>query len=536
MKKGKERGVMNLLKSLNYKIFTPVAIFIVAFVIYGIAAPSSFASFTTTVKDWAGTHFAWLAYFIIVACVFACIYMCISKFGKTKIGGEDAKPEYKTFTWLAMIICGNIGIAMMFYAVVEPASFFSSTPVFWNLESETTAAANMAVAQATFHWGGFNWVANMVIGFTSVYLFTNHGMPFRPSTGLYPVLKEKTFGPLGTVYDVICLIAIMGAIITGFGFGVMQFSTGLAYNTGLEVNNLMYIIVVAITLLILCFSSARGFQKGLAVLSNINVAGYIILLVVLFCFGPTLKLCELALGSMGALLDNFLPMAFNGDFMGDGDGWNVNNTGFTWFWTLVYSPFCGMYLAKISRGRTIRQFIAASTVVPTCFLFLWFCFWGGDAMNMMSFMNINVMDVIGDWGAPVANFVVLKYLPLKWLTIPMILFCVMIGFVTLVDAESNFIAGMCQKKIKRNGEAPVALRLFFCAILGLGTLVCLFVLNEVGMASLQSLSVTFGAILAFTSIIIIAGVFKLASGSVEERLKTPAGQADLERALEFVED
>ena len=316
----------------------------------------------------------------------------------------------------------------------------------------------------------------------------------------------------------------------------MQFSTGLAYNTGLEVNNLMYIIVVAITLLILCFSSARGFQKGLAVLSNINVAGYIILLVVLFCFGPTLRLCELALGSMGALLANFLPMAFNGDFMGDGDGWNVNNTGFTWFWTLVYSPFCGMYLAKISRGRTIRQFIAASTVVPTCFLFLWFCFWGGDAMNMMSFMNINVMDVIGDWGAPVANFVVLKYLPLKWLTIPMILFCVMIGFVTLVDAESNIIAGMCQKKIKRNGEAPVALRLFFCAILGLGTLVCLFVLNEVGMASLQSLSVTFGAILAFTSIIIIAGVFKLASGSVEERLKTPAGQADLERALEFVED
>ena len=114
----------------------------------------------------------------------------------------------------------------------------------------------------------------------------------------------------------------MGAIITGFGFGVMQFSTGLAYNTGLEVNNLMYIIVVAITLLILCFSSARGFQKGLAVLSNINVAGYIILLVVLFCFGPTLKLCELALGSMGRYWTTS-PMAFNGDFMGDGDGWNV---------------------------------------------------------------------------------------------------------------------------------------------------------------------------------------------------------------------
>ncbi len=178
-------------------------------------------------------------------------------------------------------------------------------------------------------------------------------------------------------------------------------------------------------------------------------------------------------------------MAFNGDFMGDGDGWNVNNTGFTWFWTLVYSPFCGMYLAKISRGRTIRQFIAASTVVPTCFLFLWFCFWGGDAMNMMSFMNINVMDVIGDWGAPVANFVVLKYLPLKWLTIPMILFCVMIGFVTLVDAESNIIAGMCQKKLRETVKRQ--LLCVFSSVQSWGwARWCLFVLNEVGMASCRA--------------------------------------------------
>lgn len=527
---------MKLLHSLNYRIFAPVAILLIVFIIYGIAAPSSFADFTATLKDWVGIHFAWLAYFIIAACVVACLFMAISKFGSIKIGGKDAKPEYKTFTWLAMIICGNIGIAMMFYAVVEPVGFFSEAPVFWDVESQTTMASNMAVAQATFHWRGFNWVANMVIGFTSVFLFTNYGMPFRPSTGLYPILKEKCFGPIGTAYDIIALIAIMAAIITGFGFGVMQFSTGLAYNTGLEVNNLMYIIVVGITFIILCFSSSRGFQKGLAWLSNINVAGYIILLLVLFCFGPTLKLCELALGAMGALLDNFIPMAFNGDFMGDGNGWNVNNTGFTWFWTLVYSPFCGMYLAKISRGRKIRHFIAASTIVPTLFLFLWFCFWGGDAMNLMAFMNVNVMDVIGEWGAPVANFVVLDYLPLKWLTIPMILFCVMIGFVTLVDAESNIIAGMCQKKIKKNGETPAALRLFFCAILGLGTLVCLFVLDETGMASLQSMSVALGAILAFTSIIIIAGVFKLANGSVEERLKSPQGQADIKYAKSFVED
>lgn len=528
---------MKLLKSLNYKIFAPVAILMCAFIAYGIIAPSHFAETTSAVKEWMGVHFVWLAYLIVAACVVTCLYMVVSKFGKVKIGGEDAVPEYKNFTWLAMIICGNIGIAMMFYAVIEPANFFTTPPEFWNsIEPETTKAANMAVAQATFHWGGFNWVTNMVIGFSSVFLFTNYGMPFRPSTGLYPILKDKAFGPIGTLYDVIALVAIMAAIITGFGFGVMQFSTGLAYNTDLEISNLMYIVVAAVTMLIVAFSSSRGFKKGLAVLSNLNVAGYLILLAVLFLFGPTLRLCELTVGSLGALLDNFLQMTFNGDFLNDGDNWHVDNTGFTWFWTLVYSPFCGMYLAKISRGRTIRSFIAATTVVPTLFLFIWFCFWGGDAMNMIHFMNIDVLGIIEEWGAPVANFVVLEYLPLKWLTVPMILFCVMIGFVTLVDAESNIIAGMCQKKIKRDGEAPVALKLFFCAILGLGTLVCLFVLDEVGMNSLQSMSVTVGAILAFIDIFIIAGVFKLASGSVEARLKTAEGQADIKKAQSFIED
>lgn len=527
---------MKLLKSINYKIFAPVAIFLLAFIIFGIVDPSTFAVVTSNVKIWAGNHFAWFSYFIVAACVVACLYMAISKFGNIKIGGEDAQPEYKNFTWLSMIICGNIGIAMMFYAVIEPVEFFSDAPVFWGVESGTTAAANLAVAQATFHWGGFNWVTNMVIGFTSVFLFTNYGMPFRPSTGLYPVLKEKAFGPLGTAYDVLTLIGIMAAVITGFGFGVMQFSTGLAYNTGLEVNNLMYILVVIGTLIILVFSSSRGFQKGLALLSNINVAGYLILMAVLFLFGPTLKICELALGGMGALLNNFIPMAFNGDFMGDGNGWNVDRTGFTWLWTMVYSPFCGMFLAKISKGRKIRHFIAASTVVPTLFLFLWFCFWGGDAMNMMAFMNINVLEVIGEWGVPVANFIVLKYLPLKWLTIPMILFCVIIGFVTLVDADSNIIAGMCTKKIKRNGDTSAALRLFFCAILGLGTLVCLFVLDEAGMNSLQSLTVSFGVIESFVFVFIIAGVFKLASGQVETRLKSPEGKKDIEYAQSFIED
>lgn len=505
-----------------------------AFILYGAVAPDSFATVTSALNSWAGTHFTGIAMIVAVLILITCLYMAFSSFGNKIIGGPNAKPEFSNFQWIALIICGNIGIAMMFYAVIEPLSNYMSPPAFWNVAANTDAALEIAVAQSAFHWGGITWVANMLIGFVSIYLCMNYGLPFRPSTSLYPVLKDKVFGPLGTAYDAFTLLGIIGAITTGFGLGVMQFGTGLSYVTGIELNNLLYTIIIILTTLVLIFSSTRGIKKGLAVLSSANTWMYAAILIFLFLAGPTVKLVELILGSTGALIQNFVPMAFNGDFLGTDNGWNVSNTGFTWFWFYVYSPFTGMYLTKISKGRKIRHFLVAVIIIPTLFLLVWFALWGGNAVYLHHFMNIDLMSVIGEWGAPVANFVTLEHLPLKWVFMPIVLICVMIGFITLVDGLANIIAGMCVKKVVNMETSPVV-RAFWIVILGGATLVCLFVLNQGGMATLQSLTVVLAVPLIFTAAIICWGLFKLCSGKTEEYLSSPAGQADIERAKANVE-
>lgn len=527
----KEKKSLNL----NYKVFAPAAIFMTAFILYGAIAPDSFAATTTFLHDWAGAKFTWAALAGAILIFVTCLYMAFSKFGNTVIGGPAAKPEYTNFQWIAMIICGNIGIAMMFYAVIEPYTGFMSPPTFWQVTAQTDAAIETAVAQSAFHWGGITWCANMLIGFVSIFLCLNYGLPFRPSTSLYPILKDKVFTKWGTLYDAFALIGIIGAIVTGFGLGVMQFGTGLSYVTGIELNNKLYTIIIILTALVLIFSSRRGFKKGLAIFSQANTYMYAAIIIFLLVAGPTVKLLELIVGSAGALLDKFIPMAFNGDFLGSDNGWNVNNTGFTWFWFYVYSPFTGMYLTKISKGRKIRTFMLAAIILPTAFLLVWFALWGGNAVNLQYFMNIDLMSVINEWGAPVANFVMLQHLPVKWLFIPMVLVCVMIGFITLVDGLANVISGMCVKKVV-NMETSPAVRSFWCIILAAATLVCLFVLDAGGMATLQSLTVVLAVPLIFTAIAICIGVFRLCSGKVEAYLHTPAGQADIERAKANVEN
>lgn len=521
--------------NLNYKVFVPAALFMLAFILYGALAPESFAKVTTALHGWAGNHFTWAALAVAVLITITTVWMAISKFGNTIIGGPDAKPEFTNFQWITMIICGNIGIAMMFYAVVEPLTDFMNPPTFWQVAAETDAAIETAVAQAAFHWGGITWCANMLIGFVSIFLCLNYGLPFRPSTSLYPILKNRIFGPLGTAYDAFTLVGIIGAIVTGFGLGVMQFGTGLSYVTGIELNNTLYTIIIIATTLVLIFSSTRGLKKGLAVFSAANSWMYLAILIFLLAVGPTIKLLELIVGSAGALIDKFIPMAFNGDFLGDDNGWNVSRTGFTWFWFFVYGPFTGMYLTKISKGRKVRHFLGTTILIPTAFLLVWFALWGGNAVNLQHFLNYDLMSVINEWGAPVANFVTLEHLPLKWLFIPIVLVCVMIGFITLVDGLANVIAGMCVKKVVNMETSPVV-RAFWCIILAAATLVCLFVLDEGGMATLQSLTVVLAVPLIFTAAAICIGIFKLCSGKVTEYLNTPAGQADIERAKASVEN
>lgn len=214
--------------------------------------------------------FGWFYLLCSAFLIFFCIFVALTPFGKKVIGGADAKLEHNMFTWCAMTICSGIATAVVFYAVGEPLTYFHNPPAFTGLEAETAAAGVRGVQIASFHWGYIYYGIFTFWGLASGYMVYNHHLPPRPSSGLYPVLKDRIFVPVGKVVDVLCLLALIGGMVTSLGFGVQQFASGLDYVFGLEPSNLIYVVSILVVTLSYTISSGRGIKKGMAMISNIN--------------------------------------------------------------------------------------------------------------------------------------------------------------------------------------------------------------------------------------------------------------------------
>jgi choline-glycine betaine transporter len=267
----------------------------------------------------------------------------------------------------------------------------------------------------------------------------------------------------------------------------------------------------------------------MAYLSNLNAGIYIFLLLFLLFAGPTINLLELLMGSFGATISVFIPAAFNGDFIGANGAFSNWNTAYYFIWTLVFSPIAGMFYAKIARGRTVRQFILVNWLVPSAFILTWFAMWGGNAVWAEFFKGATIMRQIAEWGVPVANFALLDTMPLSVIVIPITLAAVLIGFITMTDALTGVVSSLTTKNTRAE-EAPIPVKFFWGFLIGGLTLVCLFVLNQVGTGALQSMSVSFGIPLLVISIFVIYGSIKVANGTIDKYIdETAEGQADLAR-------
>lgn len=521
---------------LNKKVFIPVAIVLSLLFAYGIFFRESFCNTCTIVLNAILSNFNWLILGVALVTAGLLLYMVFHpEFGKKIIGGPDAKPEYSTFTWIAMAICSSIGIAMMFYAVAEPLGYFFSPPAYLGIEAETNQAALSAVAQSTLHWSVLYYSLQIFWGMVVVYLSMNKGLPFRPSTALYPILKNRIFGWMGITFDVIASVALICGTVTCFGLGTMQFSTGLAYVTDIEISNLLYVIVVVAVTIVFTFSSARGVKKGMAIISNINTYLYIALIVFLLLCGPTINLLELILGSLGETVRIFASAMCNGDFLGTNGGFSNFNTSYYFIWTLAFSPIAGMFYAKIAKGRSIRQFIIVNWLVPSAFILVWFSLWGGNAIWQQFYNGATISEQIAEWGAPVANFALLNSMPLASITIPATLLAVLIGFITMTDALTGVVSSLTTKN-SRADEAPIALKLFWGILTGGLTLICLFALKEVGTSALQALAVSVGLLVLLVTVVVCCGTGKLITGKVDEILDSTEEGKEALRIVEQMEN
>jgi BCCT family betaine/carnitine transporter len=494
---------------IHNPVFLISGLSIVAFVIYALLAPQQSADFFGWLRPTLTSTFDW--FFLLSANIFVifCLALIVLPVGKVRLGGADATPDYSYAGWFAMLFAAGMGIGLMFFGVLEPAYYFA-TP--WGdaplgairpftedgalIEGNVEAARQMALAATSYHWALHPWAIYAVVAL-SLALFTyNKGLPLTIRSAFYPLLGERVWGWWGHVIDTLAVFATLFGLATSLGFGAQQANAGLSYIYGVPNNvTVQVILIVAITLVALV-SVLRGLDGGVKRLSEINMGlAFLLLIFVLFAAGAATILSEFVEGLVGYARE-VVPLS--NPFGREDDGYREGWTAFYWAWWISWSPFVGMFIARVSRGRTVREFVTCVLIIPSLVCVLWMAVFGGAAINDMVANGQDSAvyeNVIANYSPELSLFAMLEGLPLAGITSTIGIILVIVFFVTSSDSGSLVI-----DTITAGGkiDAPVPQRVFWCTFEGL---VAIALLIGGGLAALQAMVISTG--LPFTIVLLL---------------------------------
>ncbi len=505
---------------IHNPVFLISGLSVVAFVVYALLAPEQAGTFFGWLRPTLTSTFDW--FFLMAANVFVlfCLLLIVTPMGSVRLGGAEATPDYGYPGWFAMLFAAGMGIGLMFFGVLEPAYYFG-TP--WGDEplgvvrpfdengaliaENVEEARRMALAATSYHWALHPWAIYAVV---ALALFSyNKGLPLSIRSAFYPILGDRVWGWWGHLIDTLAVFATLFGLATSLGVGAQQANAGLNYIYGLPNNiTVQVILIVAITAVALV-SVLRGLDGGVKVLSEINmVIAALLLVFVLFTAGAGAILTEFVAG-LGAYAREVIPLS--NPFGREDDGYREGWTAFYWAWWISWSPFVGMFIARVSRGRTVREFIICVLIIPSFVCVLWMAVFGGTAINDMianpetSLVKANVIDA---YKPELSLFAMLESLPLTAITSTIGIILVIVFFVTSSDSGSLVI-----DTITAGGkvDAPVPQRVFWCTFEGL---VAIALLIGGGLTSLQAMVISTG--LPFT-IVLLLMCWAIWKGLVAER-------------------
>ncbi|MQA28084.1 MAG: BCCT family transporter, partial [Micromonosporaceae bacterium] len=363
------------------RVFWPSAIIIAVFLIFTILAPGTAEKILAGARDGISSWFGWYYTFLVSAFVVFSLWVGLGHFGDIKLSPKDEKPEFTMGSWLAMLFAAGMGIGLVFFGVAEPLFHFASPKP--GVEGSGAQLADASMVQTYLHWGIHPWAIYVVVGLAVAYSVHRKGRPISIRWALEPLFGDRVKGWLGDVIDITAIVGTLFGVATSLGLGVIQIAAGLDFlgivqNPG---NWTLVLLIGGITGLAI-FSVVSGVRKGIKWLSQINMglAGALLLFVLIV--GPTLFLLRESVSALGLYLQNLLQMSFDTTAMASAEGaaWQASWTAFYWGWWISWAPFVGVFIARISRGRTIREFVAGVLLVPTVFTFLWFSVFGGAAL------------------------------------------------------------------------------------------------------------------------------------------------------------
>lgn len=487
---------------INPPIFLPSVILVALLVIFAAAVPETANTFFSAMQGWLIKTFGWLYLAAVGVYLVFCVGLGLSRYGSFRLGPDHSEPEFSYISWFAMLFSAGMGIGLMFYGVAEPVLHYANPPTG---AASTAGAAEDAMRITFFHWGIHAWAIYAVVGLALAYFHYRRNLPLRISSALYPLIGDRIAGPIGNIVDILAVFGTLFGVATSLGLGAQQVASGLSFLFSVPDNTITQIVLICIITAFATTSVVFGLDAGIRRVSELNLWLAAVLLLFVIVLGPTLYIFQSLTQNIGNYVSSLVQMTFNSYAYG-GDkqtrDFMSNWTLFYWSWWISWSPFVGMFVARVSRGRTIREFVTGVLLVPMGATFLWMSAFGDGALHMIMAQGAtNLVDAVNA-NTATALFVFFQQFPLTWVASILGTILVVTFFVTSSDSGSMVIDILTA----RDGqEAPVWQRIFWAVSEGV---VAIALLLAGGIGALQAASLASALPFTFIILLMAAGLYK----------------------------
>ncbi|AMN67062.1 BCCT family transporter [Psychrobacter sp. P11G5] len=522
---------------VNKPVFITSGVLIVGFIIFGAFFTETASALFSFLQSFIADKFGWLFIILMNVALVFCIYLAASRYGDIRLGKQTERPQYSLVSWIGMLFSAGIGIGLVYWGTAEPLYHFMAPPMG---EPETVEAAKQAMNISFVHWGLHAWAIYTIVALSLAYFHFRRGLPLSIRSTLYPLLGQRIYGGWGHTVDILAVFGTMFGVVTSLGLGVMQINSGLEGLFGIPNSLPVQFLIIAFVTALACVSLMLGLDKGIKRLSDINMGLTGVLLAFIVILGPTLFIFDSFIENIGNYLMSVIPLGFWGEAYSNTD-WQSSWTIFYWAWWVSWAPFVGVFIARISRGRTIREFVLGVLLIPMTILFFWFTAFGGVAIHMELLAALDpalvspglVEAVQADTGS--AIFKLVEYYPLTKPITLLIVIMIVLWFVTSSDSAS-FVIDM----LTAGGDTnpPKIQRLFWATMEGL---IAAILLAAGGLGALQAAAIVAG--LPFALVIFVM-MYALLRGLGRDRLILYRAQqqfitdesADHNSANEFIDE
>lgn len=498
------------------RVFVPAAVLVVVFALVAAIWPNRLGDALTTANTEVVQQLGWWYVAIVTGFVIFALWVAISPMGEIVLGKDDEEPEFGVRSWFAMLFAAGMGIGLVFWGVAEPLNHFAAPPP-GSPAGDEAETARTALDTTFLHWGLHAWAIYVVVGLAIAYAVHRKGRAISLRWALEPLFGKRILGRWGDLIDIIAVVGTLCGVATSLGFGVTQLGAGLDYlGVITDGGNVLLVSLIAVITLIALISVVTGVEKGIKILSNINMGMAAVLLLLVLVLGPTVFLLSDFVTQIGSYLQNFINLSFNvRPFQEDGASWLSSWTTYYWGWWMSWAPFVGVFIARISKGRTVRQFVTGVLLVPTLITFLWFSVLGGSAIYIEVFGNGGLVAEDGSVSTNTALFQLLDTLPIAGVLSVIAMFLIVVFFVTSSDSGSFVIAMLSEGG---NLNPPIWTRVFWAVMTGV---VAAVLLVAGGLGALQTTAILVAAPFSIVMVLMVIATAKalLAENKVIQRKK-----------------